>query len=274
MSFNRTNQARRGFLARQLGRIGSSPGKIPISAQTSPRSELRPTALMPQTRSRHIFYPGMALTIATVVGVGFGPTIGVRLIHPPSPRPFILHLHVVLFVTWVLLLIVQTLLVRSRRIDWHRRLGVVGLIVGTSMPIVGITTALVMTRLAGNGVEGQAALAVSFFDMFAFATTFGLAMCLRRRPDYHRRLILMASCGLTVAAFARFPSWLMPNNVWYLGVDILIVAALIRDLAHEGRLHPVYGYGLPALMIGQGITMWVYLRRASVWLVIARGLLS
>jgi hypothetical protein len=245
-----------------------------LNAALGLASVLRPPAVMTRPRSTRTFYPSIALTIAIVVGVGFGPTIGVRLIHPPSPRPFVLHLHVFRFVTWVLLFVVQSLLIQARRIDWHRRLGVFGLIVGVSMPIVGITTALAMTRLAGSGVEGQAALAVSLFDMFAFASTFGLAMRLRRRPDYHRRLMLMASCGRTVAAFARFPSWLMPNNAWYLGVDILFAAALICDLAYEGRVHPVYSYGLPALMIGQGITMWVYLSRARVWLVIARGVLS
>jgi hypothetical protein len=34
-----------------------------------------------------------------------------------------------------------------------------------------------------------------------------------------RRLMSMASRGLTLCAFARFPNSPMPDNVWYFGVD-------------------------------------------------------
>ena len=71
------------------------------------------------------------------------------------------------------------------------------------MPFVGAATALVTTRLeAGDGaaaVQGEALLAVSFFDMVCFAALFFIAVWYRKRPDYHRRLMLMATCGLTVA---------------------------------------------------------------------------
>lgn len=236
------------------------------------------SAALPNLRVMHRqparnFHFGIGLAIAIVVAVGFGPTLGARLIHPPSPRPFILFLHVTLFVAWVLIFVVQTLLVRSRRVAWHRRLGVSGMVIGAAMPVVGMATALTMTRLAGNGVQGEASLAVSFFDMLAFAGTFWAAVFLRHRPDYHRRLMLMASCGLTVAAFARFPIWLMPDNAWYLGVDVLILAAVVNDLVTERRVHPVYIFGLPALMMGQATTMWVSLSHASGWLAIAHVLL-
>jgi hypothetical protein len=53
-----------------------------------------------------------------------------------------------------------------------------------------------MTRLNRLGREfgGESFLIVSFFDMLAFGVTFGLAMYWRRRPEYHRRLTLMAMC--------------------------------------------------------------------------------
>ena len=246
---------------------------ITPSEQLPSRTAPTPNLGLTRTRPSRILYPGIALMIAVVVGVGFGPTLGVRLIHPPSPRPGVLYLHVALFVAWVLIFVVQTLLVRSRRIGWHRRLGIFGAMTGTSMPIIGIATALTMTRLAGNGVAGQAALVISFFDMFAFASTFGLAVWLRHRPDYHRRLMLMASCGLTVAAFARFPTWLMPDNAWYIAVDALILVAVLRDVIVERRLHPVFKVGLPLLMAGQATAMWIFLSRSPIWLSIARGLL-
>jgi hypothetical protein len=185
-------------------------------------------------------------------------------------------LHAALFSAWVLLFVTQAALVRSRRVAWHRRLGLGGIILGALMPVVGIATALAMTRVhhAESNIDGEPFLIVSFFDMFAFAVTFWLAMYWRRRPEYHRRLILMATCGLTVAAFARFPNWLMPDNAWYVGVDALILAGVARDWTVVRRVHGVYLYGLPTLALLQATTMWLYLSRAPAWVKIAHALLQ
>jgi hypothetical protein len=222
------------------------------------------------------FYLGVALAVTLVVAVGFGPTVNTSLFHPPLPRPRILHLHAAVFSAWVLLFVTQAALVRSRRVAWHRRLGLGGIILGALMPVVGIATALAMTRVhhAESNIDGEPFLIVSFFDMFAFAVTFWLAMYWRRRPEYHRRLILMATCGLTVAAFARFPNWLMPDNAWYVGVDALILAGVARDWTVVRRVHGVYLYGLPTLALLQATTMWIYLSRAPAWVKIAHALLQ
>jgi hypothetical protein len=222
------------------------------------------------------FHLGMALTVAAVVAVGFGPSVNARLFHPPSPRPPILYVHAAVFTAWVLLFVTQSALVRFRRVGWHRRLGMLGLVLGALVPIVGIATALTMTRIhrTEGGSGGESFLIVSFFDMFAFAVTFGLAALFRRRPEYHRRLMVMASCGLTVAAFARFPAWLMPDDAWYLGVDALILTAVFRDWLVMGRVHAVYRFGLPALMLGHATTMWIYKSSAPAWVAIARALLG
>jgi hypothetical protein len=244
----------------------------------SPPGTLGPKTGRPTHRHRpKTFFLGMSLLIAAIVAFGFGQTLEARLIDPPSPRPTILYVHIALFVAWVLLFISQAMLVRIGRINWHRRLGILGVAVGAAMPFVGIATALTMTRLnAGQGaiaVEDQAFLALSFFDMLAFGAFLLAAVRYRKRPEYHRRLMLIATCGLTVAAFARFPSGLIPDNTWYLGVDALIVVGVVRDLLAEGRVHIVYAFGLPAVMLGQSITMWAYLTRSPAWLAMVRLLL-
>jgi len=156
------------------------------------------------------------MAVALIVSFGFGRTVSKALFHPPSPRPLVLYAHAAMFSAWVLLFITQASLVRFRRVSWHRRLGLAGFAIGSLMPFVGIETALAMTRL--HITEGrpneESALIVPFFDMLAFAVTFGLATYWRCRPEYHRRLMLIATCGLTVAAFARFPQWMMPHQVW------------------------------------------------------------
>jgi hypothetical protein len=216
------------------------------------------------------------LIVAAVVAAGFGPTLGARLIRPPSPRPWILYVHVALFTSWVVLFILQSTLIRLRRVQWHRRLGRLIIPVGILMPPVGIATGLAMTRLhmaEGQG-DGPEFLILTCYDMIAFAIAFGLAVHWQHRPEFHRRLMLVATCGLTVAAFARFPDWLMPTYGFYPAADALILAAAVRDRMTTGRIHPVYLYALPLAMAGQAIAMAIYLSALPAWMAIARQLLA
>lgn len=218
-------------------------------------------------RQHDFFYLAMGLTVALVATIGFSRTIGDGLIHRASP-PFLLYVHAPLFAGWVLLFIAQAALVYVGRTRWHRRLGLVGLVIGAAMPPV--TLGL---RLAEGSGDGDGFLIVTLFDLLAFATTFWLAVYWRRRPDRHRRLMLMATCGITSAAFARFPHWLMPPHSWYLGVDLLLLAAVIHDRIVERRVHPVYRYGLPMLALGQAMVMAIYMSHMPAWLAIAHRIL-
>lgn len=226
-------------------------------------------------RQRSNFYVGMAAAVALIVIAGFSPRFSARLLQPPTRPPAILYVHVATFTGWVLLFLLQTTLTRLRRVGWHRTLGAGGIVLGSAMPVIGILTAIAMTRFHGREADpgSQAFLAVSCFDMLAFGAAFGFAIYWRRRPEYHRRLMLMATCGLTVAAFARLPHALVPANTWYVAVDLLLLVAIARDRYLDGRVHPVYRLGVPALLAGQALTMWIYLERFPSWLSVARLLL-
>jgi hypothetical protein len=155
-------------------------------------------------------------------------------------------------------------------------LGWFGLALGIAIPIVGITTAIVMTRLRVR--EGQTDFAsfliVPLFDMLAFTVAFGLAFYWRKKPEFHRRLILIASCALTAAWFGRFPASLVPENWFYAGVDVLILLGVVRDLIVTKRVQPVYLYGLPLLMLGQIATIYTYVKSLPEWLKIAHALIG
>jgi hypothetical protein len=216
---------------------------------------------------RSIFFVAFSLLVMLVVGIGFVPTLDQKLIHPTSPRPTVLYLHAALFTAWVLLFVVQTILVRVRSIRWHRRLGMLGVGFGILIPLLGLSTALAIARIdiAAGKPNVERGLIIPVFDMTAFSVLFASAILLRSRPDYHRRLMLMACAGLTVAAFARFPSWMVPDDFLYLGVDVLIVIAVARDWLATRRVHAVYRYGLPALIVGQALAMWISLKGFPPW---------
>src|ERR1017187_8106486 len=94
-----------------------------------------------ETRLDRYFFPGMAVLILGTVFLGFGKTYFLAgVFQAPLPSRLI-HLHGAVFSSWVLLLIVQTSLVASDRVDLHRRLGLVGFGVASLMVILGILAA-------------------------------------------------------------------------------------------------------------------------------------
>ena len=222
------------------------------------------------------FYFLMSLLVAVVVVYGFSRTVSSRLIHPPSPRPMILYFHAVVFTGWVVFFILQSALVKARNMKLHRRLGWFGLAMGIAIPIVGIATTIAMGRLLmrENHADVAQFMIIPFFDMLAFTLVFGLAFYWRKDPEFHRRLMLIATCSLTAAAFGRFPHTLIPEHWFYAGVDVLILFGVFRDLLAGQRVHPVYRYAFPVLVIGQTITIHVFVRAWPAWVRIAHAMLG
>jgi uncharacterized membrane protein YozB (DUF420 family) len=225
------------------------------------------------------FYFFMSILIAGLVIYGFSLTIGNNLFHPSVPRPRILYLHAATFFAWVVLFVTQTAFIQSRHVRWHRRLGVTGLGLGAIMPLIGIATSLAMAKFntlhGGRGPERPAAfLAIPFNDMIAFSIAFALAIRWRRKPEFHRRLMLVASCTLTAAAFARFPFITITEIRWYGGVDLLILLGVLHDIVVVKKIHAVYVYGVPLIVFGQVVAMTLFLQRPPAWMTLTHWLLG
>ena len=74
-------------------------------------------------RFENLFFSGMAvLTLATVF-VGFARSYYLAGVFKAPLPSLIIHIHGVVFSSWVLLLLAQPSLVAAGRVDLHRRLG-------------------------------------------------------------------------------------------------------------------------------------------------------
>jgi hypothetical protein len=65
----------------------------------------------------------MSLLIAAIVVYGFSITVDKNLIHPAVPRPMILYIHEAVFSGWLVFFILQSALVRTHNVQWHRLIG-------------------------------------------------------------------------------------------------------------------------------------------------------
>lgn len=222
------------------------------------------------------FYFAMSLFVAAIVVWGFSHSVDANLLHAAVPRPFLLWMHAAVFSGWVVFFIFQSTLIRTHRVRWHRTAGWFGAALGTSMIFLGTATAIVMGRfdtvqLHLPGMD--AFLIIPFFDMAAFAVCFGLAVYWRRKPEIHRRLIFIATCGLLDAAFGRI-DFLFNHDLIYWCLDGVILLGIVRDLLVNRRIHPVYRIALPVLVVSQAFVIHTFRSGSSWWVRIGHAILQ
>ncbi len=222
------------------------------------------------------FYLSMSVLIAGIVVWGFNKTVDHNLIHAVPRRPLILWFHGAVFSSWVLFFIFQSALVRTHNVKWHRFFGWFGVALGSVMVPLGITTSIVMGRFDAHILHepgGDAFLIVPWFDMLAFATLFGLAILWRRKSEFHRRLVFIATCGLLDAAFGR-TDYIFNHNLFFWCLDGVILLGVARDLVVNRRIHKVYLVALPVLVVCQMFVVHTYASASAWWLRIADRILG
>jgi hypothetical protein len=239
-----------------------------------PRSHSR--ALPVQLLDKY-FYFFMSLLVAVTVIYGFSHTINGNLFHPALPRPTLLYFHAACFPGWVAFFIFQSALVRTHNVRVHRLTGWFGAGLAALMIPLGLTIAVVMGRFDVRVLHQQDELSfflVPLFDIVAFTSTIVPAILLRRKPELHRRFILIATCVLTSAAFGRFPTNFFPPAYFYSGVDALILLGALRDLAVLHRIHKIYLYALPLLFAAQSAVMWIVNHSWAPWMRISHAIIG
>jgi hypothetical protein len=222
------------------------------------------------------FYFSMSLLVAAIVVWGFSHTIDANLFHPSVPRPVLLWFHAAAFSTWIAFFIFQSTLVRTRNVKWHMFFGWFGAALGTAMVILGTVTSIVMARFDTYRLHqpgADAFLIVPFYDMVAFGTFFALAVLWRKKPEFHRRLIFIATCGLLDAAFGRI-DYLFNNGLFYYCLDGVILLGVLRDLFVNRRIHKVYLIALPVLAVTQAFVTYTWMHSSPWWLRIAHAILG
>ena len=221
------------------------------------------------------FYLFMSLVFAALVIAGFGRTVNANLLHANPPRPLLLWIHGAAFSTWVVFFIAQSALVRTRNVSVHRLLGWFGAGLAAVMVVLGLAIAVIMTRfdtvvLQQKGAE--AFLSIPIVDMLSFGSCIALAIYWRKKPEYHRRLVFIASCVLMDAAIGRF-DFMFNHALFFPALDCLIVLGMVRDWVVDKRIHKVYVYALPSLIVLQGLATYTWRVNPTWWQGITQAIL-
>jgi hypothetical protein len=228
-------------------------------------------------RLDHRFFAAMAVAILLAVVVGFTPSYYLRPRFTPSALPLFLHVHGLVFSSWVAFLLLQTGLVLTGRTKLHRSMGWAGAALAVLMVPVGVTSGILSMRAqvdAGNVEPALVFLATPILSMVVFAILAASAIALRRQTDVHKRLILLATISLLDAPIARWPFGFLQTSPWafYVVADLFIVVPVAYDLATRGSVHRAYLWGGAAIVIGQALR--TPLGQTDWWLAIARVLVG
>ena len=224
-------------------------------------------------------YIAAAILVPIIVLIGFGPTYYFKpFITGPVVPSRLVHLHGIIMSAWVLLFVIQVTLVAKRRTKTHQKLGVLGSVLAALVLVVGTLTALnAAARGATPFAQPLAFLIIPLGDMVAFASLVGAAFYFRRRPDVHKRLMLLAAISILTPAIARIPlSFIQTYGpLAFFGLtDVLLIACIAFDTLKHRRLHPVFLWGgifiilfQPVRLLFAGTDLWMRTAAALVSLV-------
>jgi hypothetical protein len=209
-------------------------------------------AAQASTKRRGRFYLGSAALLLLVVLVGFSPTFYLRAAFGARELSWRVLVHGLILTAWFLAFALQAALVAGRRTALHRALGWAGAAIGLAVIISGgMATPYRMAELAAQGrLEPLMATAPIIVwsntaSIVAFAILLAAAIVLRRRPETHKRLMLLASISIIQPAFARLFRWPVfgapgMEAVWLaVAASFVLVGVLIvYDLLSRGSIHP------------------------------------
>jgi hypothetical protein len=222
--------------------------------------------------TRPVFYLVISVLALIVVIAGFLKSYIIPLTAGTYSGKAIIHVHGAMFFCWILLSIIQPILIYRRNYKIHRRLGVAGAVLAVFMILLGVTTAFTVLQrdiARGLGDHAKAFLLIPLTDMIFFALFAGLAFANVRKPETHKRLMLLASVSILPAAFSRFFDVLGITNllVAVLGMNSFIIVAAVYDLTVHQRIHNVYLWGGSLLLLAHYYR--VFIASSATWLSIA-----
>lgn len=233
---------------------------------------------------RSLFYFWLTLVCAAVAIGGFMGTYWLQLPAGTFRGPPLLHIHGLLCTAWVLYLISQSSLVVRGRIRSHRDWGLFGIALASVLTVVAMMVAVVgmNDRVAEYGDAARSFLIVPMTAIGLFAGFTAAAIANVKRPEWHRRFMIIGTTGLIQAALARVffliatgggpgmrPGVLPPPPVSIAAVpalllELIIVAGMIRDWRVERRVHPAWVIG--AVVITSLEVVRAQISTSAAWL--------
>jgi hypothetical protein len=193
------------------------------------------------------YFVAMALAMIVVAVAGFAPSIidPSRRLAPLTP---LVAVHGILVFCWLLLFLFQAVLIRSWHVAFHRRTGIVAVVLLTVLvPLSYVVTVHMVHRgfdLSGDQGGKTDPLFGSIFNfvtLVEFLVLAGIALAYRRRKEIHKRFMLFANISLMGAPITHFLGYFGLLSAFTVlgGLTLFFLSAVAGDYFRAGRVHPL-----------------------------------
>lgn len=137
-----------------------------------------------------------------LVLLGFWPSYFSKFIDGTADFNFYFHFHAVTATLWLILLIIQPILIRKKKILLHRSLGKFSYVL---VPLIFISVMLLgHNRITGNEEDLGLSLWIPFKDLFILGIAYFIAIRYRHSMQIHARGMIAAGIVLIEPALVRF----------------------------------------------------------------------
>jgi uncharacterized membrane protein YozB (DUF420 family) len=207
-------------------------------------------------KGRNPFFVVMAAAVAVTVFLGFAPSFYLRsTFNPDKHLSILLHIHGIALSAWIVLFLIQTILIVRGSPTVHRRLG--WGMSGLAASIVVLMSAAIVDQMQRVPPPFPAAFALAFgmFDIIVFATLVSWAIYWRKRPDWHKRLMLSATILLLGAPVVRIVAF---NGIHdpryfelaqYCSAIFFFIPCFAFDWTKYRKVHSAYIAGLALILM-------------------------
>lgn len=196
------------------------------------------------------YYLFIGIIGVLAVLIGFSRTFVLPVAAGTFEAPLVIYVHGGFAFAWVLLFLLQTILLRRGQLSIHRQIGYAGIAVALGAAVTMIPAAMYQIErdlakglgdTAVSSIVGVITSAIIFFGLVAAGVIY------RKRPQIHKRLMLLATLTLLWPAWFRFRHFFpaVPRpDIWFALVlaDLFIVLAIAWELFFYRKVHPVLLY--------------------------------
>lgn len=232
---------------------------------------------------RRYIYVLLGVVALVMVHVGFGRTYIGPVLNGAFTGRKVLHVHGAIFMAWIVLCIVQPFLIQKKQIQLHRKIGVYGAVLGGLVTLMGIYIGITATHLnmARDGEQAaKAFLLIPLTDMILFPLFVTLAICNVKKPEAHKRYIILSTLSILPAATGR----IFPLFTWWTGkpvvdtilallfMEMTLYLGVIYDAIVKKKIHPVYIWGGLLVLFVHAFRDWA--SKTEAWLSVSDWIVS
>lgn len=223
--------------------------------------------------ARPRFFLPMAVVIAAIALVGFSRTWFFKQWTDAPELPLSVHLHGAASSLWILFFLIQAALIDRRDVNLHRQLGIIGLAIAAIMTLSAFPAGIDIARARGGDANSIWRLALPFVVAPTFFLLVALALWYRKKPEVHKRLMLLATIQGVTPALGRLP---LPESLvplgFVVGLAALFVGVIAYDFLTRRRIHAATAFGIG--VVAASVPARLYLGRTEMWEAFATKLIG